>query len=167
MFILMRSCRAALALGALAVVATAAASRAHWHDPHMVRDQRLLVIEEHAAQMPRGAVLLVGDSTAERFHLPTLCGLPVLNAGVGRASAEEVLPLAQTLKARLAPRLVIVSVGLNDADPASASAAFAAALGADFAIDPASGDRPDGLHPSAASYTALRSEIERQVCRRG
>lgn len=160
----MRSLATFLALSA-AVAVTAAASRAHWHDPDLAKRARITAIEEHIAQSEPGGVLLVGDSTAERWQLLELCGLPVVNAGIGRVRAGEILPIAQHWKDELQPSIVIASIGNNDDRPAAAANAFSRAIGADYLVPIDFGTRPDGAHLTAASYEQLRQEVSGKVCR--
>ena len=40
----------------------------------------MAVIIDHAHQMPKGGVLVIGDSVAERNRFDTLCGLPTMPA---------------------------------------------------------------------------------------
>lgn len=114
--------------------------------------------------MPKGQVLLVGDSTAERFHLVELCGLQVFNAGIGRTKASEIEPLAKRLLAELEPSVLIVSGGMNDEKPDTAALRLDAKLKPDFSVMPDHGSRPDGKHLTAASYAELRERIERDLC---
>lgn len=151
-------------LTSLAVISTAAISRQHWHDPDLVKRSRIHVIEETLEQAPSGAVLLVGDSTAQRFYAPELCGTPVINAGIGRATVEEIIPLAQHWKRQARPRLIIVSGGLNNQSQSEASIRLSDAMSADYTVAPSWGDRPDGSHLSAGSYKALKRKIEAELC---
>ena len=139
-------------------------SRGYWHDPHLARDSRMLAINAQAEQFSKGQVLLVGDSTAERFHLTEICGLEVLNAGVGRAKASEIEPLAKRLRTELEPSILIVSGGMNDEMPYAAALLLDTSLKPSFSVMPDYGDRPDGKHLSAASYRALKMQIVNELC---
>jgi len=155
----------AFLLGAcVAVPPTILAAREYWHTPHLAIVARLLLIEEQIQQVEEPFVLLLGDSTAARFHLPTVCGLPVLNAGVGRATTAEVLEYSAGWLQQVEPTHIILSVGLNDPDPAVASARAERALGPDYVVEPSFGDRPDTKHLTADSYRELKKLIEADLC---
>lgn len=76
---------------------------------------RLRTIEAQAEQITGDYILLAGDSHIERLYLPTLCGLPTLNAGLSGATTREVSTLLSAAKLR-PPRLTILTVGTNDAN---------------------------------------------------
>lgn len=58
-------------------------------------------------------VVIFGDSIVEDAKFPSeVCELPVLNAGIGGAGAATFIPIVQKL--RTTPKLIVVSVGIND-----------------------------------------------------
>ncbi|WP_174273740.1 SGNH/GDSL hydrolase family protein [Sphingomonas bacterium] len=77
--------------------------------------RRIGAIDEQARRAPEGAVLVVGDSIAERSGLTSLCGRAVFNGGVSSATAEDVADHARGWIASLHPSIVIVALGMNDA----------------------------------------------------
>lgn len=87
---------------------------ARWHEPFDRYARDRWVNLQRAEDFPKGGVLLIGDSTAHRLHLPTLCGLPVFNAGMSGAKVEEIAPSIAPLTAKLRPAAVIVSMGQNN-----------------------------------------------------
>jgi GDSL-like Lipase/Acylhydrolase family len=77
---------------------------------------RQFVIRSTLARV-EDAIVILGDSIVEMSTLPrSLCGHPVINAGIGGASTESDLGsfLAESLGNRRAA-LVVVSLGTNDA----------------------------------------------------
>ena len=77
---------------------------------------RQFVIRSTLARLD-DAIVIVGDSIVEASTLPrSLCGHPVVNAGIGGASTASDLPsvLSQSLEGRQAA-LIVVSLGTNDA----------------------------------------------------
>lgn len=68
------------------------------------------------APFVKGGLLLIGDSLAERAYVPQLCGLPVLNAGMGGAKAGDVFDVAVKAKRVMQPTITIVAIGTNDTD---------------------------------------------------
>ncbi len=82
----------------------------HKHD-----DVRQFVVRSTIAQTP-GAILFVGDSITEAALLPaSICGHPVINAGLGGADSGSYLSFAKlTFPADLKSPLIIVALGTND-----------------------------------------------------
>jgi GDSL-like Lipase/Acylhydrolase family len=77
---------------------------------------RQLVIQSTLARV-ENAVVILGDSIVEMSTLPrSLCGHPIVNAGIGGASTESNLGsiLAESLGNKRAA-LIVVSLGTNDA----------------------------------------------------
>lgn len=104
----------------LLVVCVALAAWAAWPKLPMVVDthmrQRQLMLALTLARFD-DAIIVLGDSIVEASTLPrSLCGHPIVNAGVGRASTESKLGamLTQALGAKRAV-MVVVAVGTNDA----------------------------------------------------
>ncbi|WP_260581390.1 SGNH/GDSL hydrolase family protein [Sphingopyxis sp. PET50] len=85
-----------------------------WHEPFDPFSTRRGVTLNRTADFPAGGMLLIGDSTVERLHLPTLCNLPVFNAGLSSARSDQVRPMVPELLKRLRPRRVVTSLGSND-----------------------------------------------------
>lgn len=85
-----------------------------WHRdtprPYAVRE---LVVAHHAAELPKGSTVVIGDSLVERQLVDRLCG-PTLNAGVGGAQASDLIPLMRHITAVVEPKIVIAEVGTND-----------------------------------------------------
>jgi hypothetical protein len=65
----------------------------------------------------RKAVVVVGDSLVESAPFaPTLCGLPVINAGLAGARANYALWVVNEMsRIRFSPSILVISVGINDA----------------------------------------------------
>lgn len=101
-------------------------SRAHWHHPSAHLENRTLIIEQHVSQLvdsdqPFAAIL--GDSLVERAFSEGLCDLPVINAGIGRATAGELLGLSTILR-DADPEVRILAAGVNDASRGVSLAEF-------------------------------------------
>lgn len=98
----------------------AACALAAWPKEPAVRDThgptRQFIIASTLARVD-DAVLVLGDSIVEASTLPrSMCGHPIVNAGIGGTSTESNLGslLAQSLGAKRAA-LVVVALGTNDA----------------------------------------------------
>jgi lysophospholipase L1-like esterase len=65
----------------------------------------------------RKAVVVVGDSLVESAAFaPTLCGLPVINAGLAGARANYALWVVNEMsRIHFSPSVLVISVGINDA----------------------------------------------------
>lgn len=95
------------------IAAAVLVSREAWHRPALLHaNTRQGVIEQHLAQLPDAAVI-VGDSLTERSPIRELCGLPVVNAGIGRATSASIMPVARMAKGRT---LIVLAIGVNDGD---------------------------------------------------
>jgi hypothetical protein len=98
----------------------AACAWAAWPKHEVVLDThgptRQFVIRSTLARV-ENAVVVLGDSIVEMSTLPrSLCGLPIVNAGIGGASTES--NLGSILKESLGNKraaLIVVSLGTNDA----------------------------------------------------
>jgi GDSL-like Lipase/Acylhydrolase family len=105
----------------LALVAlVAACAWAAWPKREIIIDThgptRQFVIRSTLARV-ENAVVILGDSIVEMSTLPrSLCGHPIVNAGIGGASTESNLgsSLTESLGNRRAA-LIVVSLGTNDA----------------------------------------------------
>jgi lysophospholipase L1-like esterase len=72
-------------------------------------------------------IVVVGDSITEIAHLPeSLCGYPVVNAGVGGATAADFSYVAPVLLEAKRPVLLVVALGANDASNAQFASDYAA-----------------------------------------
>lgn len=61
-------------------------------------------------------IVVIGDSLTAGAQIPRVCGLRVVNAGISGARASSFIGLAEEMTAsRLAPKLVVVALGINDA----------------------------------------------------
>lgn len=72
------------------------------------------ILTETAQRTPDGGVLMIGDSLTERSGFATHCGMPVFNAGVSMAKAQDMRWAARTLAEELTPDLTVVALGTND-----------------------------------------------------
>ena len=108
--------RVALAglVAACAWAAWATLSKRNMIDTHV--PMRQLVIGSTLARVD-DAIVILGDSIVEASNLPrSLCGHPIVNAGIGRASTASNLGwiLADALGDKRAA-LIVVALGTNDA----------------------------------------------------
>lgn len=92
-----------------------------WLIVHIIRHPQVTFFEDrlpgilHQAELiPPGGVVVVGDSIAATNYIPTLCGRPALNAGIGGASSKLWAPHLQDLLKRARPSIVIIALGEND-----------------------------------------------------
>lgn len=60
-------------------------------------------------------VVVLGDSMTELAMLETLCGKPVLNAGIAGARIGDLTEFGKGLLDEVQPQLVIIAAGTNDA----------------------------------------------------
>jgi hypothetical protein len=75
---------------------------------------RLSVIRSQLSRAER-PIIVMGDSIVESALLPpTLCGHPVINAGVGGATIGFFTRYAEIIVNNSKPELVVLSVGIND-----------------------------------------------------
>jgi lysophospholipase L1-like esterase len=85
---------------------------------------RGLIIQSQLAQAKGRPVVFVGDSITESAMLPSsLCGHPVVNAGLGGASTRSYLHFAQSVLPTLSAPLIVVALGTNDSQTAARKAA--------------------------------------------
>ncbi|WP_315804026.1 SGNH/GDSL hydrolase family protein [Bradyrhizobium sp. SZCCHNS3002] len=79
---------------------------------------RLFMIKSHLAQADR-PIVFIGDSITEGALLPsTICGRPVVNAGIGGISAASHAAyhkVARELFVSLNADLIVIALGTNDA----------------------------------------------------
>lgn len=139
---------------------------------------RLKTIQTQLDQVRGPYIAVLGDSHAERLYLPSLCGLPVVNAGISGVTLGEVLDLLRKVSPPHPAEAVLISVGTNDIwvkrkpESAEAQNSFRAGLAAlkqaltDWggrraliAIPPVA-DKEEALfpRPAAARYSAMLAE---------
>jgi hypothetical protein len=81
------------------------------HKHIAVRD---FIIQSQLAQV-KDPIVFIGDSITESAFLPaTICGYPVVNAGLGGASVRSYLPFANSTLSTLKAPLIVVAIGTND-----------------------------------------------------
>lgn len=91
------------------------------HTFHDHADVRLAIIRSAMAQ-ESAPIVILGDSFAELARFPSdICGRPVVNAGIGSATVEELTKIARTLDTA---SLVVVVAGTNNAGSPSAEEDF-------------------------------------------
>ena len=77
--------------------------------------QRYFAIREVIRTTP-SAVIVFGDSIVEAAPLPSsICGTPIVNAGVGGAGIDYFVRYSKELLGASAPKLIVLAVGINDA----------------------------------------------------
>ena len=62
-------------------------------------------------------IVIIGDSLTKNKHLPaSVCGMPLINAGIDGSRASTFIPFAEEMTAlKLSPALVVIALGINDA----------------------------------------------------
>lgn len=75
---------------------------------------RLKTIQTQLDQIQGPYIVVLGDSHAERLYMPSLCGVPVVNAGLSGATLSDVLDLARKISLPHRADAVLLSVGTND-----------------------------------------------------
>jgi lysophospholipase L1-like esterase len=62
-------------------------------------------------------IVIIGDSLTQNARLPaSVCGTPLINAGIGGSRASTFIPFAEEMTARqLSPALIVIALGINDA----------------------------------------------------
>jgi lysophospholipase L1-like esterase len=108
---------AAAAVFAGAFGAVAGAYRIKSHLPHSHIESRGIAVLSQSAQGDFPVVVL-GDSIVELSDTPTMCGARALNAGLSGARVAQVGDLAVKLLPAERPKLVVIAVGVNDANAA-------------------------------------------------
>jgi hypothetical protein len=150
--------------------------------PEAHRSFRRSVIQSDLRQVSGDYALIVGDSHIELLMLPTLCGLPTINAGMAGATTEHLRSALASLEIRRRPKIAVLTVGTNDARSVDASrlAEAAAAFRKSSlvlirrlsrltrhvvvtAIPPV----PDGTHGYAADVIDAYSGILKDLCGKG
>lgn len=78
-------------------------------------EARLSVIKSQLSRVEK-PIIVMGDSIVESALLPaSLCGHPVINAGIGGATIGFFTRYAEIIVNDSKPELVVLSVGVNDA----------------------------------------------------
>jgi len=78
-------------------------------------EARLAVIRSQLSRVEK-PIIVMGDSIVESAMLPaSLCGHPVINAGIGGATIGFFTRYAGIIVGSSKPELVVLSVGINDA----------------------------------------------------
>ncbi|MBR1228180.1 MULTISPECIES: hypothetical protein [unclassified Bradyrhizobium] len=78
-------------------------------------EARLAVIRSQISRVQK-PIIVMGDSIVETAFLPaSICGHPVINAGIGGATIGFFVRYAEAIVNNSGPVLVVMSVGINDA----------------------------------------------------
>lgn len=118
----------------------------------------MAVILSQAEQMPKGGVLVIGDSITERVRFDRLCGLPALNAGISWATSRDWLVDADKVISAARPSIVVVEIGANDKGRFTKERRELESR-ATFTVAPPS-STADGVHPDALGARQFIHEIE-------
>lgn len=82
-----------------------------FHDHQEVRE----FIIRSALDGLESPIVILGDSLVEMAQLPvSLCGKPVVNAGIGGAQTSDFMRLGPKLLERTKPTAIVVGLGAND-----------------------------------------------------
>jgi lysophospholipase L1-like esterase len=81
--------------------------------PHGVVRRKAILSQ--ADQMSPQGVVVLGDSRVELARIDDVCGLSVLNAGIGGQRLAGLSEFAPELLKRARPKIVLISIGVNDA----------------------------------------------------
>lgn len=89
---------------------------------HLHTDIRLWMIKSQLSRV-ESPIIVMGDSIVEAAILPNeICGHPVINGGVGGGSIGFFTAYAAMIADITPPALVVLSVGINNAQPNSLDA---------------------------------------------
>lgn len=117
---------------------------------------RLAVIRSQLSQVEKPIVIL-GDSLAESAVLPqSICGHPVVNAGISGAGIGIFAKWAPRLLKDIEPTLTILTVGINDVLKGSDEASFQSA----YAVTLQSIHSPVAVGTIVATSTPLIDPVE-------
>jgi hypothetical protein len=98
------------------------------HQFHDHQDVRQFMIRA-AVDGLESPIVVLGDSIVEMARLPeTLCGKPVLNAGIGGSTSADFLYLTPKLLMGVKPAFVVVALGANDGNAQAAQKDFGTLL---------------------------------------
>lgn len=121
-------------LGGAAGMAFGRISSAPGSDRASYRDARVQTVGAHLRQFDGDYLLVAGDSHIEHWFVRSLCGLPVVNAGLSGATAQSYARFFAELPLSRPPRAIILTIGTNDAqkrrigDPDEALARYRASV---------------------------------------
>jgi lysophospholipase L1-like esterase len=82
---------------------------------HIHSYARLYFIQSFASQLPTGGIVILGDSITEGARIERICGLPVLNAGIGGTGVMYFNNNAKDFLTIARPNIVVIALGINDA----------------------------------------------------
>jgi len=109
-----RSFILSIAIAAIGIWSICYAYRLGPFRPELSRERYLDI--RAAIRAAPSAVVVLGDGIVLGAPLPnTVCGNPVVNAGVGDAGIQYFERYAMELLGSSAPKLIVLAVGLNDA----------------------------------------------------
>jgi lysophospholipase L1-like esterase len=79
------------------------------------RDMAEALAKMNSAKDP--FIVIIGDSLTKNRHLPaSVCGMPLINAGIDGSRASTFIAFAEEVTAqKLSPALVVIALGINDA----------------------------------------------------
>lgn len=125
----------AAALGGAAGLAVGHMTGTPESDRASYRDARVQTIGAHLRQFDGDYLLVAGDSHIEHWFVRSLCGLPVVNAGLSGATAQSYARFFAELPLSRPPRAILLTIGTNDAqkrrigDPDEALTRYRASVG--------------------------------------
>ncbi|MDR2507022.1 MAG: SGNH/GDSL hydrolase family protein [Candidatus Accumulibacter sp.] len=70
---------------------------------------------DQISQADQGFILIIGDSIVEGMNLPSIAGIPVINAGMGGGGILDARELIAKIKSGTSPNGVLIAIGVNDA----------------------------------------------------
>lgn len=95
-------------------------------------EARFAVIRSQLSRVEK-PIIVIGDSLVESALLPpSLCGRPIINAGVGGATIGFFARYASIIADDANPSLVVLAVGINDAGKGADEKAFRSAYAARY-----------------------------------
>jgi lysophospholipase L1-like esterase len=83
----------------------------HWH--HTVR---IFMIKAQGGQTEPGGIILIGDSITEGIFLDRVCGLSVINAGIGGAGVSLFNSNLEDILSTSKPSVAFIALGVNDSN---------------------------------------------------
>jgi lysophospholipase L1-like esterase len=100
------------------------------------RATRLQAVTVDLGRIEGDYLLAAGDSHIERWPTRTLCGLPLVNAGLSGATAGAYADFLAGLLLPHPPRAVILTIGTNDANTKRFSNEYEAAMRFEASFEP-------------------------------
>jgi len=79
------------------------------------RDVRAFMILSQARQVPKKSIVLIGDSITEGLYTEQVCGLAVLNAGIGGAGVATSSDMINEIYEETKASVMVIALGVNDA----------------------------------------------------